>query len=84
MLRRYERAILRFIRSGDYDKAEVFANRAIQSCDRLKQLLDASYVQLTRTAVEARGRFNSCLTLAGGAFVVGVGCDYLGFLPSGR
>lgn len=79
MLKKYETAILTFLEKGELDKAQQYATRAIQSCDRLKQLLDASFVQVTKTFLHARERMYKCMAAAGGVFVVGVGCDYLGF-----
>jgi hypothetical protein len=54
----------------------------MRMCGRLGHLLRMTRVLLSKARQEADGRLNKCLGLTSGVFLVAVGADYLGYLPS--
>lgn len=69
--------------AGLVDEAHTLAQRALASCDRLYQQLQAASLRLQTASAQARARMSACLGAAGGLVLIGVTTEYLGF-ASGR
>eukprot|EP00045_Choanoeca_perplexa_P005211 m.44222 g.44222 ORF g.44222 m.44222 type:complete len:350 (+) comp12998_c0_seq1:87-1136(+) len=67
---------------GRLDAALEQAKRAIRACERLGHLLRMTRVLLSKVRQEAESRLSKCLAMTSGVFLVAVGADYLGYLPS--
>eukprot|EP00730_Choanoeca_flexa_P003852 TRINITY_DN11521_c1_g2_i1.p2 TRINITY_DN11521_c1_g2~~TRINITY_DN11521_c1_g2_i1.p2 ORF type:complete len:363 (+),score=93.39 TRINITY_DN11521_c1_g2_i1:2198-3286(+) len=67
---------------GRVDDAVKQAKRAIRACERLGHLLRMTHVMLTKARREANDRLSTCFAVTSGVFIVAVGADYIGYLPS--
>lgn len=75
--------ITRLMSHGLLKEAHQLADRALQSSDRLKELLAHIMESLKAAQEEERDNLLALLKMAGGCAVVGVGCFYLGCSPKG-